>query len=214
MNGAHDLGGAHGFGRVLPEAEAAAKFHAPWERDAFALTLAAGLHGRWNLDMSRFVREGRPAADYLARGYYDLWLTGLEVLAGRAGMLDGAVRFGPAPGPEATRARFAAGFPVTREAGPAPRFAVGDRVRVRADAPAGHTRSPRYCRNAEGIVIALRGNHVFPDSHAHGLGEDPQPLFTVRFEGTGLWGSAAEPNTAVLVDLWQPYLDPAGPAAA
>lgn len=209
MNGAHDLGGAHGFGPVQPEPETAEKFHAPWERTAFALTLAAGMHGRWNLDMSRFVREDRPAGDYLARGYYDLWLTGLEILAGRAGMLDDATRFGLAPGPEEVRRRFAAGFPVQRDGGPAPCFAEGQRVRVRADAPAGHTRCPRYCRNAEGTVIALRGSHVFPDSHALGRGEDPQPLYTVRFEAARLWGRAAEPNTAVMVDLWQPYLDAA-----
>ena len=38
MNGAHDMGGAHGFGRVVPEPEEPV-FHADWERRVFALVL-------------------------------------------------------------------------------------------------------------------------------------------------------------------------------
>ena len=55
MNGGHDLGGMHGLGPVAPE-PAEPVFHAPWERRAFALTLAMGAHGRWTLDRSRFAR--------------------------------------------------------------------------------------------------------------------------------------------------------------
>lgn len=212
MNGAHDLGGMHGFGAIAigPDEQ---RFHASWERDVFAMTLAASLHGRWTIDMSRFVRENRAPAEYLGLPYYGLWLAGLEILAAQAGMLDGAPdgggRFAPAPDPEVMRARFAAGFGVQRPDGPAPSFAVGDRVRVRPMAVAGHTRCPRYCRGAIGIVHARRGNHVFPDSNAHGHGEDPRPLYTVRFDAVALFGPGAEPNGSVMIDLWEPYL--AGP---
>src|SRR3954447_2832406 len=77
VNGAHDMGGAHGFGPVEPE-PGEPVFHAEWERRAFALTVAMGMTGEWNLDESRFAREDRPPADYLGRTYYEIWLDGLE----------------------------------------------------------------------------------------------------------------------------------------
>ena len=49
MNGAHDMGGNQGFGPIEREADEPA-FHAEWERPAFALTLAMGATGEWNLD--------------------------------------------------------------------------------------------------------------------------------------------------------------------
>ena len=66
MNGAHDMGGTHGFGAVAPEPDEPV-FHADWERRVLALTLAMGATGEWNLDASRFARENRPPVDYLSR---------------------------------------------------------------------------------------------------------------------------------------------------
>ena len=54
-----DLGGEDGHGRVIPESEGEL-FHAPWERQALALTLAMGATRAWNLDMSRSARETLP----------------------------------------------------------------------------------------------------------------------------------------------------------
>jgi nitrile hydratase len=200
VNGAHDLGGCHGFGPIAIDPPDAPKWHAAWERDAFALTLAAGLHGRWNIDASRSAREDRHPAEYLALPYYGLWLAGIERLSAR-------LVPAPAPEPARMRAAFDAGAPTLRAAGPAPAFAVGDQVRVLKSAPAGHTRAPRYCQGAVGAVLAQRGNHVFPDSNAAFAGEDPQPLYTVRFDARALFGASAEPNSAVMVDLWQAYLE-------
>ncbi len=56
MNGLHDVGGMHGFGPVIPEAEKPI-FHAEWHKRAMALTLAMGASGKWSLDQSRFARE-------------------------------------------------------------------------------------------------------------------------------------------------------------
>jgi nitrile hydratase len=49
---------------------------------------------------------------------------------------------------------------------------------------------------------------VFPDDHAHGRGENPQYLYSVRFAAAELWGDAAEPAAAVHLDLFESYLEP------
>lgn len=89
MNGAHDLGGMHGFGPINPETDEPL-FHAAWERRAFAITLAMGAYGAWNLDMSRHARERVNPAVYLASSYYQHWLRGLEVLLVEKGLLSEA----------------------------------------------------------------------------------------------------------------------------
>src|SRR3981189_495344 len=79
MDGAHDMGGVKWSGPVQPEPNEPV-FHAEWERRAFAITLAMGMPGGWNIDMSRFAREDRPPEDYLGKSYYQIWLAGLERL--------------------------------------------------------------------------------------------------------------------------------------
>ncbi|MEM1232354.1 MAG: SH3-like domain-containing protein, partial [Pseudomonadota bacterium] len=85
-------------------------------------------------------------------------------------------------------------------------FALGDRVRTRADAVPGHTRLPSYARDQFGTVVALHDGWVFPDDNAHGRGENPQHLLTVRFRGESLWGPDAEPGVEVNLDLFESYL--------
>ena len=96
MIGAHDLGGKRGFGRVLPASNANAQgsdlveplFHAEWERRAFALTLATGMLGQWNIDESRHARENQAPQRYLDNSYYETWLVGLQKLLHEKGMLE------------------------------------------------------------------------------------------------------------------------------
>jgi nitrile hydratase len=219
MDGAHDMGGVSGFGPVQPEPDEPV-FHAEWERRAFALTLAMGMPGGWNIDMSRFAREDRPPQDYLGKSYYQIWLAGLErlmlerslVSAGEieAGhMLDPAkpvTRILTAEGVAATLHR---GGPTEREIDKPALFMVGDRVRTKTIHPPTHTRLPRYARGRSGIIERIHGAHVLPDSNAHGAGEHPQWLYTVTFEGPELWGADAEPDSRISIDAWEPYLEPA-----
>ncbi len=217
MNGAHDMGGAHGFGAVRAEPDEP-QFHAPWERRAFALTLAMGATGAWNLDASRFAREDRAPGDYLAKTYYELWLAGLERLLTERGLVApeeiaaGRPLALVAPVERVLAATDVAGVlrrgSQTRRPPPRPAgFAPGDRVRARIMHPATHTRLPRYVRGHAGTVVLVHGCHVFPDSHAHGGGEDPQWLYTVRFAGRDLWGEDADPTVSVSVDAFEPYLE-------
>jgi nitrile hydratase len=72
--------------------------------------------------------------------------------------------------------------------------------------PRGHTRLPRYARGKHGVINAVHGVYVFPDTNAAGLGEQPQPLYTVLFQARELWNDNAEPNATVCLDLWESYL--------
>jgi nitrile hydratase len=56
-------------------------------------------------------------------------------------------------------------------------------------------------------VIRCHGVHVFPDTNAHGLGEQPRHLYGVRFEARELWGGTAAAREAVHLDLWESYLE-------
>jgi nitrile hydratase len=46
---------------------------------------------------------------------------------------------------------------------------------------------------------------VFPDSNAHGWGEDPQYVYAVRFAARDLWGDG---DHFVHVDIFEPHLEP------
>lgn len=217
MNGLHDMGGQQCFGAVVQEADEPL-FHAAWERRVLALTLAMGASGQWNLDMSRFMRESLPADIYLGGSYYRIWLEALERLLRAYGLVSAQELEQEEvlePRVEGVRTLAAAqvlplfgrGWPSTREAAAPAQFGVGDSVRTVQHHPAGHTRLPRYARGRRGVVVAVHGVHVFADTHAAGQGEQPDWLYSVRFEAHDLWGEDTTAD-AVYLDCWQSYLRP------
>lgn len=216
MNGAQDLGGMQAFGPICPEEETL-PFHADWERRVLAITLAMGAVGKWNIDMSRAARESLPPARYLSSSYYEIWFEGLKKLVLNTGLATGEEieagesRTAAVPVPRVLMANevtaaLLRGNPVDRTVAARARFSVGDAVRTRQMNPSSHTRLPRYCRGRQGRVVAVHGAHVYPDANAIGLGEQPQWLYTVRFDAAELWG-ADTTATSVCVDCWEPYLD-------
>ena len=211
-----DLGGADGHGSVVPEPEGS-PFHAEWEAQAHALTIAMGATGVWNLDMGRSARETLP--DYAALSYYEKWLGALEkMLLARELVTREELAAGRALAPGRAlprklaaadvRAVLASGAPYERPATAAARFKAGDRVRTRAAGVEHHTRLPAYARGRVGRIEAVRGVHVFPDTNAQGLGEQPQWLYTVVFTDRELWGDTAM-RSSVSIDAFEPYLEPA-----
>lgn len=219
MNGAQDMGGEHGFGPVKPEPNEP-PFHAEWEKRAFALTVAMGATGEWNIDESRFSRESLPPAEYLAKTYYELWFAGLERLLAQRGLVSPAeVEAGRLiePAKPVKRTMHAAdvartlgrGGPVSRAAAQPARFKLGERVRAKNMHPLTHTRLPRYVRGHVGVVERIHGCHVFPDTNAKGEGEQPQWLYAVCFDARELWGADADPSVKVSIDAFEPYLEPA-----
>lgn len=207
MNGVHDLGGLTCFGPVVPEADEPA-FHEDWERRVFAMTLASLGGGLGPVDAFRHAIERMNGTEYLRTTYYEHWLAALETRAADRALAE-APRADEPLTVEGVEAAVPAGAPSERDEGPAPRFAVGDRVRTLNLNPRGHTRLPRYVRGRVGVVASCHGNHVFPDTAAHDAGEAPQPLYSVRFEASALWGPEAPARDALYIDLWDSYLEPA-----
>ena len=86
-----------------------------------------------------------------------------------------------------------------------PRFAVGDRVRVRDWRSPGHTRLPRYVRGRRGVIDRIDPPANFPDAKYEGvIARDP--AYSVRFTAHELWGQS-DGNASVNVDLSERYLE-------
>ena len=215
MNGVHDIGGMHGLGPIAPEPDEPV-FHAEWERRVHALVIASPTRG--NIDAGRHQRELIPGPDYLRMSYYEKWFTALTQMLLQGGVVTAAELASGAPDPAAPKATpritaeqvapaLSRPGSYVRETSAAPAFKAGDKVRARNLNPTGHIRLPRYVRGRAGVVERCHGAHVFPDSHAHGAGEDPRALYTVRFTARELWGPEASARDSVSLDLWEPYLE-------
>lgn len=218
MNGIHDLGGMHGMGPVEIERDEPV-FHTRWEARAFALTLASGFLGKWNIDMGRYAREQMPPAEYLATSYYEHWLFGLERLLASQGLVStqelesGRVAAKPVDTP-AIRADAVATLLRNRRAARLdddvlPRYKTGDRVLTHNDHSTGHTRLPRYARGRRGLIHRDHGVFIFADTHAMRRERKPQHCYSVRFTARELWGANASVRDSVFVDLWDDHLAPA-----
>ncbi|WP_329374163.1 SH3-like domain-containing protein [Streptomyces sp. NBC_01483] len=57
-----------------------------------------------------------------------------------------------------------------------------------------------------GFIESLQPAAVLPDTNALFQGENPQHVYSVRFESHELWGADAEPF-ALTADLYESYLE-------
>ena len=218
MDGIHDMGGMDGFGRVEVE-QNEPPFHERWEGRVLALQRALGYAGAWHIDHSRYAQERLPPRLYLSASYYQRWELAMETNVVERGLataeeLEAGHASGPGKAlprkmtPAVVKAGLARGSFFRQQQGPA-KFRPGDRVRTRNIHPATHTRLPRYARGKVGTVERCHGCHMFPDSVAVNLGDDPQWLYTVVFDGRELWGPDSDPALKVSIDAFEPYLEPA-----
>jgi nitrile hydratase len=215
VNGIHDMGGMHGLGPIAPEPDEPV-FHAEWERRVHALVIASPTRG--NIDAGRHQRERIPGPEYLRMTYYERWFAALCAMLEQGGAVTAeelargaanpaAPKGTPRLAPQSVAPALSRSGSYRRDTATTAAFDVGDRVRARNLHPTGHTRLPLYVRGRMGVIERRHGAHVFPDSHAHGAGEDPRPLYTVRFTARELWGPEAAPRDSVSLDLWEPYLE-------
>jgi nitrile hydratase subunit beta len=221
MDGIADMGGTEGWGPAHPPRLDEPVFPEAWQGRAFALALLSNRLAGGNLDSFRYALERLDRTAYLADGYSGRWLNGAELM-----LTDTAVL---APGAIDARARNLRGEQVEEPPAPepakpdyaptaegslrvvdgAPAFAMGQRVRAKDMSPAGHTRLPRYVREHTGLVVLIQPAFVFPDTNAHFRGENPQYVYTVRFDSRQLWGADAE-QFALTIEMFESYLEEAG----
>jgi nitrile hydratase len=220
MNGIHDMGGMHGLGPLEHDPNEPA-FHEAWEGRAWALLRAAGPFGPSRRRNFRFELERIPAVEYLELRYYERLLktlvdrlvegnfvTRAEIETGRPAA--SAQRATPRVTQASFEEQLARRVSLRRDdvrvrAG----FAAGQRVLVRNLNPLGHTRLPRYVRGKHGRILRDHGVFNLQDTDAEGysLGDQPQHVYTVRFEAAELWGPQGGPRDSVCADLWEGYLE-------
>lgn len=208
-------------------------FHEPWEGRTLALMVGTAATGVRPGSLRPRIEELDPAT-YLASSYYERWARAIEADLVANGSLtadeidershsidagavrsDGTIQPDPHPPPRsgvgrlrrptnpdlvAALPRFLnAPGPTSGEPVPGAAYAVGDRVTVRRMAPAGHHRCPRYVRGVSGTVERVAGGWAPPGA------DEPEALYTVRFDMADLWGDDAE-SGALYIDLWERYL--------
>jgi nitrile hydratase len=222
-NTIHDMGGMHGFGPIVREADEPV-FHEPWEGRFWGTRQAVVRSGRLKLrpGENRHIIETMGAVEYLTTSYYARFLHSTidRILAHglvTAEELDARTSEYLAnpdlPVPQRRDPEAAAAVrgslmtaPHPRPAGGEPLFRAGQAVTARNLNWEGHNRLPRYVRGRRGIVERVNGWYEIEDDHADRLGRNPQPVYTVGFDGQELWGPAAEPNLRVSLELWEGYL--------
>jgi nitrile hydratase len=225
VNGVHDLGGLEGLGRIDPTPDEPV-FHSEWEKRVFSMFLPFVFAGL-NLDQFRHGIEKLHPVDYLAGRYYEHWLHTVEAGLVAKGVIDEKEleertryylenpdaelpRDGDAEQAETFVQIYKAGASTRRDSDAQPKFSAGDRVRVLNINPSGHTRCARYLRGKEGVVEQVYDAFVFPDSNSKEEGENPQPVYNVRFEAADVWGPGQDGERhTIRFDLWEPYLEPA-----
>jgi nitrile hydratase subunit beta len=215
VNGIHDMGGMHGFGPVRIEPDEPV-FHRRWEARVFGISLLSALRLGGNIDARRHGLERLDPVTYLKDGYYGRWLARLETDLLGLGVLARDELEARAAGGKAPAAALPAlpaapprpAHPFLRAVPRQPAFRLGDRVRTRNHQPPGHTRLTAYARGRRGAVARVHPACVFPDTHAHFLGENPEHVYAVRFEAHELWGEGAEAGTCVHLDCFESYLEP------
>lgn len=220
MSRVHDMGGRFGDGPVDPNDDAT--FVKDWHAKALALNLACGSLGQWNIDASRHARECLSPKDYSRFSYYEKWMAGMaDLLVDKGVVTEAELNAGQAQGgselasrmlkAEAVAPGLAKGSPADRAVQSAPGFEPGQTVQTRAIArndlvEGGHTRLPAYAAGKTGRIVMCHGSHVFPDTNAHYLGEQPEYLYAVAFSAETLWGRAEAEGDEVILDIWQSYL--------
>jgi nitrile hydratase beta subunit len=222
VDGVHDMGGMHGFGHVVaPGGEM--PYHERWEPRVFAIQMLLAVEGLGAGPGGRATREEMEPADYLAASYYERWLFSAERRLQRKGTVEpGEVermmeRLESGESVPTHRdsamgdrilAYLRAAYPMQAPPEEA-RFDVGQRVRVKRMHPAGHTRCPRYVRGAVGVIEGVRGADRLPDRAVYGEDVAPEPVYSVAFRSSDLWGPSEGAPWTVSLDMWDSYLEPA-----
>ena len=87
---------------------------------------------------------------------------------------------------------------------------MAERVRVRADMPPGHIRTPAYLRGKCGVIERTLGPFPNPEQLAYRHKGTPLALHRVRFTMAEIWGNASEtPTDTIEAEIYAHWLEPA-----
>ena len=227
MVGAHDIGGRRGYGplNIVPDEP---PFEAAWQGGVVGLTITTMARGLYGVDAWRARQEELHPLAYNELPYFERWLYAVERCLTSAGVLaqeeieqrlqqlaeDPQAPLPQREDPELVAAiatLIAEGAPLVQQAPAPPRFAVGDRVRLRRieiDRPGEqHTRLPSYAQGSRGRVARVNPAQNLPDLMVERGLARPEHTYAVRLSAVDLWPDA-EPNASVCVDAWESYLEP------
>lgn len=233
MNSLHDVGGIDGFGPVEWEKNEPV-FHEPWEAHMRAVdALMTKKLRAYCVDETRHRIERINPVYYLGSSYYQIWLLRMESLLMEKGYVTEAevqtkmrdITAEPPPShlapyrhimpyvasPQRRTVIPPSGSATKEEA--MPQYAVGDVVRVKAGAPLGHTRVPRYVRGKVGVITHLHGNFILPDQRVADGSTLYQPVYRVCFAAQHVWGNDAAPKDKLYLEMWEAYIEPEGQRA-
>jgi len=88
------------------------------------------------------------------------------------------------------------------------RFAVGERVTVRAAVVPGHVRTPGYIRGRSGIVERLCGDFANPEQLAYARAAEPRLLYRVRFMQRDVWpGDQGHREDTLDLEIFEHWLE-------
>lgn len=217
MDTIHDMGGMHGFGRVVAEKDEPV-FHAEWEKRVFAMVSAVPFAALFGDDQFRPAIERLPPERYLRISYYEKWLDALTNLLIERDWITQSELAAPeglpvaplhprAARPEAVvPAIFGGASQRQPDAGIAKRFQSGDRILTKRHGAKGHTRLPRYARGKPGRIAQVHGAFLVADLNSVG-DQTPEMLYTVVFEARDIWGPEAAAGDTLTLDLWDRYLE-------
>jgi len=216
MDGMHDLGGRHGFGKVDVD-EPEQQFHHPYEARMRAIAHAITQAPDWSKDWFRHTRELIPPDQYLTRPYFDQWLQGyctmlvnsgwasVEELA--SGKSQNPIADLPPPmTAEQARSKVLRAVRFDGAADAGPMFDIGQTVQTTREVSSGHTRLPVYAREKRGTVISHHGAHVFADDMAVNIKRYVH-LYTVEFSMAELWPEHKGSSDTLTLDLWESHLE-------
>lgn len=202
MDGFHDMGGRQGFGPVDMNGKRA-PFHDEWEIVAAAISSRLlGLHV-YNMDELRHAIERMAPRHYVGASYFERGFTAAATLCVEKGVISA----------NELNAACGESVPLSSSSSPGrtapdelPELQIGDRVTVKNDYVAGHTRVPGYVRGKTGVIVSVSPGYPFPDAAAHGLEAAKQRTFDVRFRSTDLWPDCCD-DAEVHVGLFHCYLE-------
>ena len=225
MNGIHDIGGKHGFGPIVPEADEP-PFHAPWEGRMHGIAVTCQVTGVNSTPEQRTTIENMSPALYLSTSYYEKWLYAYEKILNDKSVVTTAelnkrvqeqadqrmVAHPDAPSNPSAYAKklrtvLYNGTPHDRPLDRPAKFKAGDHVRPKNINTVDHTRLPSFTKGKLGMIEVYHGAHCHHEALAAGKGDVPEHLYAVKFTGDELWGHDGRSTDAVYVDLFENYLD-------